>query len=850
MRDNNTFNNMRWWVAGALLLAALPSLAQVPALINYQGRLVNGTNLVNGTVGLTLQLYDEATGGNLLYADSNNVAVADGLYTTFLGDNTVEGSLEDAAQYTNLHLEVVVNGQILSPRERVAAATYALLAGTVPDGSITQNKLAPGSIGSEQIASGSITAEQLAPGTITTDAIGSYQVGAANLQVAGGTTGGFFARTNAPNPSAAAGDRFGWSLLLTQTFNDRLWVGAPFADVGAADAGAVWRFTDDGSGFSFSTNGAALNPPLLVTNPVLSVGAQFGYAMALMGGNAGHVIAAPGAEAGVTKTSGVVHLYSTFGTYVGQVVNPSPATGDRFGHAVAAGPDGGFLAGTPFDDAAGTDAGIAYFFDNSGNVITVFTNLLPGANDQFGSALLAVDTNQFLVAAPGADAGATDAGRVSLFTRQGIITGFFASPAPRVGGRFGSSMALVGNGLIAIGEPGTGSNGLVHVYQSNGTLAYSLNAGFYAGETNAFGQALAAVGPGMLAVGLPKKDFLEADQGAAIFFTTAGEEIAFTVPTSQTGGAQAGTALLALDSRTLVVGAPFADVNGSVDAGGLSIIGLDTYMPGLFAEGVRNGAVGLEQLNTDSVDQRYVKKSGDTMTGFLTLSDATVTGTLSVAPFPISSSAEIHVRRASSGLTPNTSALLALENNESAFVHFLTTTGTTSGILFGHPTNTLDASIRYNHNGGRELLFRTGDNNTRMVILTNGFVGIGTSAPTNRLHVAGTVQATAYITASDRNLKENVQPVSPEDILRKVEALPIATWTFIEESSGTHIGPMAQDFHAAFGFGNTDSGIMTVDADGVALAAIQALAAENDAVKKENEALRVRMETIERRLGL
>jgi len=43
---------------------------------------------------------------------------------------------------------------------------------------------------------------------------------------------------------------------------------------------------------------------------------------------------------------------------------------------------------------------------------------------------------------------------------------------------------------------------------------------------------------------------------------------------------------------------------------------------------------------------------------------------------------------------------------------------------------------------------------------------------------------------------------------------------------------------------------MTVDADGVALAAIQALAAENDAVKKENEALRVRMETIERRLGL
>ena len=825
----------------ALLLGSARAPAQVPTLINYQGRLLDGTNLVNRTVGLTLRLYDEATGGNLLYADSNTVAVVDGLYATFLGDNTVEGSLDDAAFSTNLHLEVVVDGQVLVPRERIAAATYALLAGNVPDGAITPSKLAPGSIGAEQIAPGSITAEQLAPGTIDTDAIGSYQVGPENLRLAGGTTGGFLARTNAPNPAPAAGDRFGWSLLLTKSLYTRLWVGAPFADVGAADAGAAWRFTDDGSGFSFSTNGAALNPPLLVTNPVLSVGAQFGYAMAPMGGSAGHVIAAPGAEAGLTKTSGVVHLYSTFGTYVGQVVNPSPAAGDRFGHAVAAGPDSGFLAGAPFDDAAGSDAGIAYFFDNSGSVITVFTNLLPGANDQFGSALLAVDTNQFLVAAPGADAGATDAGRVSLFTRQGIIVGFFASPSPRVGGRFGSSMALVGNGLIAIGEPGTGSNGLVHVYQSNGTLAYSLDAGFYEGETNAFGQAIAPVGPGMLAVGLPKKDFLDPDQGAAIFFNTAGEEIAFTVPTSQTGGAQAGTALLALDSRTLVVGAPFADGNGSIDAGGLTIISLDTYMPGLIAEGVRNEAIGLDQLNTDSVDQHYVKKSGDIMTGFLTLGDATVTGHLSVAPFPISSSAEIHVRRASSGLTPNPSALLALENNESTFVHFLTPTGTTSGILFGHPTNTLDASIRYNHNGGRELLFRTGDNNTRMVILTNGFVGIGTSAPTNRLHVVGTVQATAYITASDRNLKENVQPVSPEDILRKVEALPIATWTFIEESSGTHLGPMAQDFHAAFGLGNTDSGIATVDADGVALAAIQALAAENRQLREELDDIKQRL---------
>jgi hypothetical protein len=126
------------------------------------------------------------------------------------------------------------------------------------------------------------------------------------------------------------------------------------------------------------------------------------------------------------------------------------------------------------------------------------------------------------------------------------------------------------------------------------------------------------------------------------------------------------------------------------------------------------------------------------------------------------------------------------------------------------------------------------------------------------------VQATAYITGSDRNMKENIQPVDPAVILDKVAALPIATWSFKEEANGTHIGPMAQDFHAAFGFGNTDTGIMTVDADGVALAAIQALAKAQTEVlgqvapvrdrvselEEENKRLRERLEVLEKKLGM
>ena len=96
-------------------------------------------------------------------------------------------------------------------------------------------------------------------------------------------------------------------------------------------------------------------------------------------------------------------------------------------------------------------------------------------------------------------------------------------------------------------------------------------------------------------------------------------------------------------------------------------------------------------------------------------------------------------------------------------------------------------------------------------------------------------------------------PVDGRAVLAQVVSLPLTTWNYkAQDDSIRHIGPMAQDFHAAFGLGVSDKLIDTIDPDGVALAAIQGLnelvqekvaeIAENKAVIEE---LRARLEHLE-----
>jgi hypothetical protein len=92
----------------------------------------------------------------------------------------------------------------------------------------------------------------------------------------------------------------------------------------------------------------------------------------------------------------------------------------------------------------------------------------------------------------------------------------------------------------------------------------------------------------------------------------------------------------------------------------------------------------------------------------------------------------------------------------------------------------------------------------------------------------------AWGAVCDRTKKENFVPVDTREILNKVTQIEVSEWNYIsQEQHIRHMGPMAQDFFATFGLGESDTTITTIDPDGVLFAAVQELARQNKAQAAE-----------------
>lgn len=107
--------------------------------------------------------------------------------------------------------------------------------------------------------------------------------------------------------------------------------------------------------------------------------------------------------------------------------------------------------------------------------------------------------------------------------------------------------------------------------------------------------------------------------------------------------------------------------------------------------------------------------------------------------------------------------------------------------------------------------------------------------PTGNLTLAGTLTQN-----SDRAVKEDLENIAPREMLAKVSNLPIFSWNYIQDPAGArHLGPMAQDFRAAFGLGEDERHIAPGDLAGVSLAAVQGLqelvAEQRHMIEKQQE---------------
>ncbi len=179
--------------SGTVLLSALllagysgPALAGVPLKINFQGRLDESGQPVDGTKTFVFRIYDVSSGGTPLWVSQpQTIGVAKGVFSAELS----AGTLSDLSTPSNIstatfsgprYVEIVVNGQALSPYQEMASAPYALVAQSLsPDAQLPASSIADGSVTDVKV-------------TLSTAAISSGKFSDDRVQITTGAfTGGF-----------------------------------------------------------------------------------------------------------------------------------------------------------------------------------------------------------------------------------------------------------------------------------------------------------------------------------------------------------------------------------------------------------------------------------------------------------------------------------------------------------------------------------------------------------------------------------------------------------------------------------------------------------------------------------
>lgn len=163
---------------------------------------------------------------------------------------------------------------------------------------------------------------------------------------------------------------------------------------------------------------------------------------------------------------------------------------------------------------------------------------------------------------------------------------------------------------------------------------------------------------------------------------------------------------------------------------------------------------------------------------------------------------------------------------------------------FGDGSVALGSNARTTSTGHGAFVFADRSTTTSFVVGLNEFAVRAAGAVafhTDSTNTSGQRLAAGgsqWLGVSDVNTKHDFRALDGDEVLAKIAAMPVTEWSYKQPATTRHIGPTAQDFHAAFGLGEDPLRIGSMDADGVALAAVKALEARTSTLRAECDALR------------
>lgn len=242
-----------------------------------------------------------------------------------------------------------------------------------------------------------------APASVQAFGFSVAVVGTDHVLIGSGSGGPFLFTTNGvlvttfTKPNSGTFNNFGTSMAAVGS--DRVLIGAQDDNTGASGAGTAYLFR---------TNGTLLTT---FTNPAPVVNDNFGTSLAALGSDRVLISAI---DYGNVRNGGRAYIFSTNGTLFTTITNPTPGY-TLFGWSVAAVGSSRVLIGAYQDNTGTNQAGAAYLFSTNGTLLTTITNPTPANQDWFAWSVAAMGTDRAIIGAVWDNTGAPDAGSAYVY---------------------------------------------------------------------------------------------------------------------------------------------------------------------------------------------------------------------------------------------------------------------------------------------------------------------------------------------------------------------------------------------------------------------------------------------------